>query len=302
MEIPWLTVSNPYLLELIKKRYPHFKIKVGIYAQVDTPERARFWENLGADSITLESFSINRAFERLKEIRRAVDCDLQLIVNHFCLPNCAMQPYHQNQFAHASDGSRRLFLDYCFLHCTLLRLKTPQLFIQAGWIRPEDLNIYEKMGFTSFKLMERNIPSENLLQRVSAYSDRSFKGNLAELILSYGFSKSLPKHTFWNWRFFLRPFSANPLRLLPLLRLVRQQGMLFPKDSFPVNIDSAKIPPDFLEHMRDQGCGEFGCRSCGYCEETAAAALTIERPYLEESIARLREVRDSMISGGLWDV
>jgi hypothetical protein len=77
--------------------------------------------------------------------------------------------------------------------------------------------------------------------------------------------------------------------------------MLFPKESFPVQIDSTKIPPDFLHHMRDQGCGETGCRSCGYCEETAAAALTIESSYLEDSIVRLREVRGSMISGSLWD-
>ena len=33
-----------------------------------------------------------------------------------------MQPYHQNGFAHSSDGSRELFIDYCFLHCTMERL------------------------------------------------------------------------------------------------------------------------------------------------------------------------------------
>jgi RNB domain len=32
-------------------------VRVGIYGQVDTPRRARFWEELGADAITLESFS-----------------------------------------------------------------------------------------------------------------------------------------------------------------------------------------------------------------------------------------------------
>ena len=39
-----LTVSTPFLLELIKRRFPEFKVKVGIYAQVDTARRARFWE------------------------------------------------------------------------------------------------------------------------------------------------------------------------------------------------------------------------------------------------------------------
>ena len=34
----------------MKSRFPQFFVKVGIYAQVDTPERARFWQELGADA------------------------------------------------------------------------------------------------------------------------------------------------------------------------------------------------------------------------------------------------------------
>ena len=65
MGIRRVTVSTPFLLELVKKRFPEFKVRVGIYAQVDTPSRAKFWEDSGADTITLESFSINRDFGRL---------------------------------------------------------------------------------------------------------------------------------------------------------------------------------------------------------------------------------------------
>ena len=36
------------------------------------------------------------------------------------------------------------------------------------------------MGYTSFKLLERGIPSAELLRRVKAYSERRFDGNLAE--------------------------------------------------------------------------------------------------------------------------
>ena len=179
MGIRRLTVSTPFLLEAVKARFPGFRVKVGIYAQVDTPRRARFWEDLGADAITLESFSINRDLERLEAIREAVQCDLQLIANHPCLPNCALQPYHQNGFAHASDGSRGLFLDYCFLGCSRRRLEDPSLLIKSAWIRPEDTAAYEAMGYTRFKLLERGIPSPELLKRVRAYAERSFDGNLA---------------------------------------------------------------------------------------------------------------------------
>lgn len=120
-----LTVSTPFMLELVKQRFPEFKVKVGIYAQVDTPRRARFWEDLGADGITLESFSINRDLQRLRAIRGAVRCDLQLIANHVCMPNCPIQVYHQNGFAHASDGSGGLFIDYCIFHCSRKRIADP---------------------------------------------------------------------------------------------------------------------------------------------------------------------------------
>jgi len=46
MGVTRLTISTPFLLELVKKRFPEFKVRVGIYAQVDTPRRARYWENL----------------------------------------------------------------------------------------------------------------------------------------------------------------------------------------------------------------------------------------------------------------
>ena len=107
MGVRRVTVSTPFLLELVKSRFPEFKVRVGIYAQVDTPRRARFWEELGADAIVLESFSINRDFARLTAIRQAVRCDLELIANHVCLMNCPMQTYHQVGLDSAR-GSRRL--------------------------------------------------------------------------------------------------------------------------------------------------------------------------------------------------
>ena len=253
-----VTVSTPFLLELVKRRFPEFKVRVGIYAQVDTPRRARFWEELGADAITLESFSINRNFRRLAAIRQAVRCDLQLIANHVCLLNCPLQTYHQNGFAHASDDTGTLFIDYCFLRCSRLRLTDPSQFIKAAWIRPEDLAVYEAMGYTTFKLLERGIPSAELLRRVKAYSERRFDGNLAELLLSYGFKEPVRKESLWTLRHFWKPRQANPLRLKPLLDLARLQGMLSPLPECPIRVDARQIPENFLDGFRDRDCASTG--------------------------------------------
>lgn len=297
-----VTVSTPFLLELVKRRFPEFKVRVGIYAQVDTPRRARFWEDLGADAITLESFSINRNFPRLEAIRAAVRCDLQLIANHVCLPNCPLQAYHQNGFAHASDGSGTLFVDYCFLRCSRLRLEDPSRFIKAAWIRPEDLGVYEAMGYTTFKLLERGIPSAALLQRVKAYSERRFSGNLADLLLSYGFREPVRKESWWSLRHFLKPWQANPLRLKPLLDLANMQGMLSPLAESPIQVDTEQIPADFLDGFRNRDCASLDCQTCGYCERIAARAVTVSPEYRTKVLQKYTEVEQAMATGETWGV
>lgn len=297
-----LTVSTPFLLELVKRRFPEFRVRVGIYAQVDTPRRARFWEDLGADAITLESFSINRDFARLAAIRSSVRCSLQLIANHACLLNCPMQAYHQNGFAHASDDTHTLFIDYCFLRCTRARMADPSNFIKAAWIRPEDLAAYEALGYTTFKLLERGIPSAELLRRVKAYSERRFDGNLAELLLSYCFKQPVRKESFWSLRHFWKPRQANPFKLKPLLELARMQGMLSPMAECPVRIDAAKIPAEFLDGFRRRDCASFDCRACGYCAEIASRAVSISPGYRDAVLGKYAGIDDAMLAGGLWSV
>jgi collagenase-like PrtC family protease len=302
MGIRRLTVSTPFLLELIKARFPGFLVKVGIYAQVDTPRRARFWEELGADGITLESFSINRDFQRLAAIRETVDCELQLIANHPCLPNCPMQPYHQNGFAHSSNGSHRVFIDYCFFRCTRKRLEDPSLFIKAAWIRPEDVSIYEALGFTTFKLLERGIPSAELLKRVKAYSERSFHGNLAEILLPYGFSEAPKKERCWALKHFFRPFQVSPFKTKALYDLVRMQGMLFPRKGSPIEIDTSRFPEDFLDGFNRRNCSLHECNQCGYCEAIAKEAVKVDPAFRLESLRRLADIEQAMATGRLWGV
>ncbi len=295
-----LTVSTPYLLERIKATFPEFHIKAGIYAQIDTAQRARFWQDLGADALTLESFSINRDFETLRAIRKAVRCELQLIANHPCLPNCAMQPSHQNGFAHSSNGSRRLFIDYCFLNCTQKRLEDPSMLIKAGWIRPEDVGFYESLGYEHFKLLERGIPSAELLKRVEAYRERRSTENLAELILPYGFRQAPKKQRFWLLRHFLKPRQLNPLRLTPLYSILKQQGMLFASPESPFRIDSSRIPDDFIHGFENRRCAMLDCGHCGYCERIANEAVTIDPAFRTEQLGRLRDIRTDLVTGGLW--
>jgi 2-polyprenyl-3-methyl-5-hydroxy-6-metoxy-1,4-benzoquinol methylase len=100
-------------------------------------------------------------------------------------------------------------------------------------------------------------------------------------------------------RHFVRPRQLNPLKLLRLYRLAKQQGMLFPTTRQPVTIDSAAIPADFLESF-EKDCCERECGECGYCAAIARSAVHIDPEFREQSHRRLEQFTDSLRGGSLW--
>jgi len=301
-----VTISTPYLMRAVRHRWPKLKIKVGIYAQVDTVKRAQYWADEGADAINLESFSINRDFETLRAIRKAVSCDLVLIANHFCQPNCPYQTYHQVGHAHASGKKTKFYLDWPIMSCQYNRLRKPELFVSAGWIRPEDLTVYEAEGYTTFKLLERNIPSVELLRRARAYHDRRFQGNLAEILLSWGFEDKSPG---FSWFDFWKRFKVwrAPLRAAgTILPFMKKQAMYFSRKSgepLPVVIDSEAIPAGFLDRfLHAPSCLQRDCSACGYCAKVASTAVHIDKQFLAEVLPMYAAMNKKLDSGSLWGI
>ena len=298
LKVETLTISAPYLVQVVKKRFPHFKVKVGIYAQVDTVKRAKYWEDLGCDTINLESFSINRDFETLAKIRQAVKADLVLIANHFCQPNCPYQIQHQNGHAHASGLNPSFYIDYPIMQCQKNRLTHQELFISAGWIRPEDTARYEAIGYTTFKLLERNIPSDVLVERAKAYHERKWEGNLADLLLSWGFKKRPPKwspvHMLKAFRFWKMPMGLASAAL----GFLKGNGMLlYTQEANPITIDNAAIPAHFLDRFQKGSCNQRECSDCGYCAGIASRAVTIDPAFLEKMLPIYDNLEAKLISG-----
>ena len=89
-----VTVAIPYLLEMIKKQYPNFRVSISTHTGIDSVQRAKNWEDLGADKLTLSVLDVNRDFRQINKIRKAVKCKLQVIANLTCLYNCPFYKYH----------------------------------------------------------------------------------------------------------------------------------------------------------------------------------------------------------------
>ena len=84
INVDWLTVSVPYLLELVKSRYP-ISVKIGVFAGVDTLEKRSFtngWVRIA--SLFKQWLSIE--ISRLEELKVG-SMRFKLIANSNCLLN-----------------------------------------------------------------------------------------------------------------------------------------------------------------------------------------------------------------------
>ena len=299
-----VTVSLPFLLAVIKKRRPGLKVRVGVYARVDNPVKARFYEELGADEITLESISVNRDFEALGRIRESVGCGLQLIANSNCMLTCPLSGQHMVNLSHASQNghsSRGFMIDWCALVCSAEKLREPSNYLRSEFIRPEDLKAYTALGYNSFKILERGAPTSAMVERVRAYSDGRFDGNLLDLIQPYGFREKRPGTGGLARlaRFFFRPGEVPVSGILKLRRLAEMRGLTALLAESPVRIHNRALD-GFLDGLRERGCGRLDCGRCGYCASYARKAVRIDERYRAELLGLYSERLGEMYSGGLW--
>ncbi len=302
-----LTVASPFLLRLIKKQYPHFAVRISAFAVVDSPRKAKQWQDMGADTLCLSAIACNRDFKTLEAIRKAVSCDLQLIANANCLLNCSHELTHMNMLTQSSrkgDPLKGLCLDYCFLNCSKTRLAEPINYLRSTWIRPEDLSIYEDMGYTNFKILERSCPSSLLLRRVEAYSKRSFKGNLYELIAPIAqISKQSKAPLAQRLRMIRMMFRPATVKVKSVLAMKKYAEAIldqpFEKDVAPLYIDNTKLE-GFLSGVQKRNCGELECDLCRYCYDWMDKSMSINESFREDSMAMAEKLDCDALESKHW--
>jgi len=291
IKVDAVTVSIPYLAQLIKKEYPQFKIHISVSAGVDCLRKARYWQELGADCITLQSTSLNRDFASLKNIRKNVNCKLALIVNESCLYKCPVQYYHYTSSSHASQSgffSGASCVDYCILSCKRMRIKEPLNVIRSAWIRPEDLHYYEELGIDYFKIVDRSKDTNFLLNVVNAYINRSYKGNLADLFPLTSRSSSLRgiKKYMRYLQCVLHPFTVNLFKI----------RKVFENLYLDIYLDN-KALDGFLDFFVQGKCKQGICEECGYCKEVSERAVKIDKSYRNKALSKYDELIDKVVSG-----
>lgn len=307
-----VTVATPYLLTLVKTRFPQLRVRVSVFAGVDRVRKAQMWEELGADCIVLDSLLVNRELATLRQIRAKVGCELELLANNNCLQGCALSPMHMTTLAHASQSwhqNKGFFIDWCLLKCTSMRLDDAVNYIRADWIRPEDLALYEAIGYDRFKLVERDLPTSIMLARVKAYTERRYDGNLLDLVQPYAFKGATDDRyyrTGWwaKLRFalqhVLRPGLVNPARMLLLKRLADLRNMTTPVEGAPPVVIDNRALDGFMDRFRTQGCRDRDCEECRWCHRFAEKAVRVDPEHRERSQAAYADVFGALDGGDMW--
>jgi hypothetical protein len=290
-----VTVSMPYLLQLIKKCYPGLKVNISVGAGISSLAKARYWEDLGADQLTLLPTEANRDFTLLRNMRRALKCRLQLIANLPCLHECPFYAYHIASLGHASQkkhGRKGFFIDYYPLLCKIHKLSEPWRMIAAGWIRPEDLPYYEEAGIDSIKLVDRGWKSEHILRAAEAYGRGRHQGNLLELFSDPTKYQSYSGRFFWkNLGHYFRPLKYN----IPLFS--GRLNSLVLKD--PSLLDNGELE-GFIKFFIEGRCKSGACDECGYCRAIAKKAFHVPPEYREKMLASCGALLDDIIDGSLF--
>jgi collagenase-like PrtC family protease len=302
-----VTISLPSILPVIKRHNPSLRVRVGVYARVDCVAKAKFWEEMGADCITLESISVNRNFRLLTAIRKAVTLELQLIANSNCLMFCPLSGQHMVNLSHASQKGHRsggFMIDWCALKCSYLKLKEPTNFLRSEFIRPEDLGQYRILGYNNFKILERGAPGAAMLKRIRAYAEGSFDGNLLDIIQPYGYKEKPAggiKRAAYFWKYFFRPGDVKLTRLMKIRGLALRRGLIGAPAGEPVYIDNIKLD-GFLEGFRDKDCRTTDCSGCGHCDRYTNKAVRVEENLRAEMLGEYGEIFDDMDSGWTWGI
>jgi collagenase-like PrtC family protease len=288
-----VTIGLPYLIDLVRKRFPRLKVKVSTTARVNTVRKALQYEDMGVEEIIIDEH-INREFKTLEAIRKAVKCNLELIVNNICLWQCPYNYEHVNHDGHASrEGEEE---DYCYLQypgylCLYRKLTDPVELLKSPWIRPEDIPHYEGIGYEHFKITERFKKTSLLLEHVKAYENRRYDGNLLDLFTLPRKGAFTPVHL----EYFIKPEHVNIMKISELEKVFDLEVREL------IQMDNRKLD-GFIEFFKKNDCNQTTCSACRYCETVFERVAVVNEEGVKKASRSVRDFSDKLLTGEIFEI
>lgn len=192
LNVEYLTVCDPYIVEFVKTYSPRLKMKVSVINEPNSVPRALEWEEIiGPEGVLTISYMSNRNIPLIKEIRDAVKCDVELLLNDCCLHECPFRFFHYTACSHSSQSHDVLegyYGDFCAIACQIQKSQKHEQLLMCRWILPTDVDKYLQLGIDYFKISGRRYGPNWLFRVLKAYSTKSYKGNLGDIFNGYSFT------------------------------------------------------------------------------------------------------------------
>ncbi|NMC04473.1 MAG: hypothetical protein GYA24_04635 [Candidatus Lokiarchaeota archaeon] len=268
-----VVLAIPYLIELVHEQFPKLKIRASTVAKINTVNKARYFENLGATSITPDVM-INRNFKVLEKMVKATSCEIDLLVTDGCLYECPFRLYHYSLTGHASQtySNREAYIDYPILRCNIEKFSHPAEAMKCRWIRPEDLKHYEAIGIHQFKIGGRRLTADMILRSVKAYSEQKYAGNLTDIIEGFSFEYGGVKE--------------DPNKKMGMSNATERKANMV--------IDNTKLD-GFIDFFKKQDCAA-NCGECNYCQQWADKVITQDKDGVELFLSSVRAFHDDLVT------
>jgi collagenase-like PrtC family protease len=178
------TVTHPLLILKLKSWFPEVPITTSVNNHLDSNENIhQLIQYTGIDRIMLDNRR-TRNFRLIRKIHsRFPSHPIIVLVNEACLPDCVLQPCHQEHMANASRrDNASAGPDLCRILCTAAKLKNPTYTLKAPWIRPEDIHHVFEAGASLIKLAGRTETPEWVVSLAEAYAFGKYDGDIWGLV------------------------------------------------------------------------------------------------------------------------
>lgn len=179
-----VTTTSPVIAEFIKRNFPGMEVRASVNMGIGSVEGMEYVSDC-FDSFYLKR-ELNRNFAKIRELKEWCDNHgkvLYALANSGCLNNCSAHTFHDNLVSHEVEIAKMdngfVFEGVCRKY--LINPKNlPNLFSRTGFIRPEDVALYEGL-FPSIKLATR--VNADPVKILKAYIDnKKHIGSLLDLL------------------------------------------------------------------------------------------------------------------------
>lgn len=190
-----ITVSLPYMAEIIRRVSDKIGIEVSTIAHLDSLTQIKIWQELYGITKICIGLNKNRDINFLSAAARYCnehDIVLTLLANEFCgngitesdeikgATGCIFRDHCYQLHSAGYQKETKLHKDYPMGMCIASR-KSKSVWLKMNYIRPEDIKRYNEIGIDHFKLTGRTGSTAHLQEIMRAYMKESYDGNLLGL-------------------------------------------------------------------------------------------------------------------------